>query len=136
MVINTDYIYDRGKLNALSKEILDACVCVHKELGPGLLESVYEFALLKELELRNINAKNRVGLELFYKGHPTGKFYEIDILVENEIIIELKAVEIMHPVFNAQLISYMKLANKRLGFLVNFNVPKIKDGFNRFVNNF
>ena len=101
-----------------------------------MLESVYEYALLKELELRNINAKNRVGLELFYKGLSTGKFYEIDILVENEIIIELKAVETMHPVYDAQLISYLRLANKRLGFLVNFNVPKLSSGFNRFVNDF
>ncbi len=66
----------------------------------------------------------------------TGKFYEIDILVEGEIIIELKAVESMHPVFDAQIISYLKLADKRMGFLVNFNVPKLKDGFKRFVNNF
>jgi GxxExxY protein len=100
------------------------------------LESVYEYALLKELDLRNIVAKNRVGLELFYKGEPTGKFYEIDILVEGEIVIELKAVEEMHPVFDAQIISYLRLSNKKLGFLVNFNVPKLKDGFKHFVNNF
>ena len=129
-------MHDRDKLNALSAQILDACLCVHKEIGSGLLESVYEYALLKELELRNIKAINRIGLELFYKGLPTGKFYEIDILVEGEIIIELKAVETMHPVFDAQIISYLKLSGKQLGFLVNFNVPKLKDGFKRFVNNF
>jgi len=129
-------MHDRNKLNGLSAQILDACICVHKEMGPGLLESVYEYALLKELELRKIKAVNRVGLELFYKGLSTGKFYEIDIVVEGEIIIELKAVETMHPVFDAQIISYMKLADKRMGFLVNFNVPKLKDGFKRFVNNF
>ncbi|HRO41338.1 MAG TPA: GxxExxY protein [Flavipsychrobacter sp.] len=126
----------RENLNILSGKILDACIAVHKEIGPGLLESVYEYALLKEFELRNIGAINRVCLELFYKGLPTGKFYEIDILVEGEIVIELKAVENMHPVFDAQMISYLKLSNKRLGFLVNFNVPKLKDGFRRFVNNF
>lgn len=129
-------MHNRDKLNNLSAQILDACICVHKEIGPGLLESVYEYALLKELEIRNIKATNRVGLELFYKGFSTGKFYEIDILVEGEIIIELKAVETMHPVFDAQIISYLKLADKRMGFLVNFNVPKLKDGFKRFVNNF
>ncbi len=129
-------IHNREQLNKLSTQILDACITVHKELGPGLLESVYEYALLKEFELRGINAVNRVALELFYKGHSTGKYYEIDMLVENEIVIELKAVEAMHPVYDAQIISYLKLANKRLGFLVNFNVPMLKDGFKRFVNNF
>lgn len=127
---------DRNRLNELSAEVLDACMCVHKEIGPGLLESVYEYALLKEFELRNIKAANRVAVELFYKGLSTGKFYEIDMLIEQEIIIELKAVENMHPVYDAQIISYLKLANKRLGFLVNFNVPLLKDGFRRFVNNF
>ena len=91
-----DCMHNRDRLNNLSTEILDACICVHKEIGPGLLESVYEYALLKELELRNIKATNRVGIELFYKGLSTGKFYEIDIIVEGEIIIELKAVESMH----------------------------------------
>ena len=129
-------MHDGDKLNNLSTQILVACICVHKEMGPVLLESVYEYALLKELELRNIRAVNRVGLELFYKGFSTGKSYEIDILVEDEIVIELKAVELMHPVFEAQIISYLKLADKRLGFPVNFNVPKLKDGFRRFVNNF
>ncbi len=129
-------MHDRDKLNKISGEILDACICVHREMGPGLLESVYEYALLKEFELRNINAVNRVGLELYYKGLSTGKFYEIDILVEDEIIVELKAVETMHAVFDAQLISYLKLADKRLGFLVNFNVPLLKDGFKRFANKF
>lgn len=127
---------EREKLNKLSSEILDSCIAVHKEMGPGLLESVYEFALLKEFELRNIKARNRIGLELNYKGEPTGKFYEIDILVEDEIIIELKAVETMHPLYDAQVISYLRLSNKRLAFLVNFNVPLLKDGFKRFVNNF
>ncbi len=129
-------MHDKGHLNKLSSEILDACISVHREIGPGLLESVYEYALLKEFEIRNIKASNRVGIELFYKGLSTGKFYEIDILVENEIIIELKAVDTMNPVFDAQLISYLKLADKRLGFLVNFNVPLLKDGFRRFANNF
>jgi len=129
-------MHDRDKLNKLSADILDACMCVHKELGPGLLESVYEYALLAELQLRNISAVNRVSIELFYKGVATGKFYEIDILVENEIVIELKAVDVMHPVFEAQLISYLRLADKRLGFLVNFNVPLLKDGFKRFANKF
>lgn len=123
------------RLNILTGQILDACISVHQELGPGLLESVYEYALLKEFEFRNIKAVNRVALELFYKGVSTGKFYEIDLLVENEVVMELKAVENMHPVFDAQIISYLKLSGKKIGLLVNFNVPRLKDGFKRFVNN-
>ncbi len=126
----------RDELNALGAEILDACIAVHKELGPGLLESVYVFALKKELELRGISSESEVRIRLYYKGHDTGKYYDIDLLVKKEIIIEAKAVEIMHPVFEAQIISHLKLTDKRLGYLVNFNVPRLIDGFRRFVNKF
>lgn len=124
------------KLNDLAKQIVDACFHVHKELGPGLLESAYQYALLKELELRSILAQYQVQVKLFYKGYDTGKYYAIDILVENEIVIEIKCADIMHPVYTAQIISYLKLSQKKLGFLVNFHVPLIKDGIKRFVNNF
>ncbi len=124
------------RYNELAKQIVDACFQVHIELGPGLLESAYEYALLKEFELRNIQAANQVQIKLFYKGHDTGKFYVIDILVENEIVIEIKCADIMHPVYTAQIISYLKLSEKKLGFLINFHVPLIKDGIKRFVNNF
>ncbi len=127
---------ERVQLNHLTGQILDACMEVHRHLGPGLLESVYEYALLKELELRGIRAAHRVGLELFYKGMPTGKFYEMDLLVEGEVVVEIKAVLEMHPVFDAQLLSYLKLSGKRIGILVNFNVSLLKDGFKRLVNNF
>ena len=126
----------REEYNELAKQVVDACFQVHVELGPGLLESAYEFALLKEFEMRNIDAINQVPVKLLYKGFYTGKSYAIDILVENEIVIEIKCSEIMHPVYEAQIISYLKLAKKKLGFLVNFNVPLIKDGIKRFVNNF
>lgn len=126
----------RERYNYLSKQILDASITVHKEMGPGLLESVYEISLMKEFELRNIKAKNQVAIPLFYKGIELNKDYRIDILVEDEIIIEIKSSEIMHPVYEAQIISYLKLANKKLGFLINFNVPLLKNGFKRFVNNF
>ena len=124
------------KLNDLANQIVDACFHVHKELGPGLLESAYQYALLKELELRGILAQYQVQVKLFYKGYDTGKYYAIDILVENEIVIEIKCADIIHPVYTAQIISYLKLSQKKLGFLVNFHVPLIKDGINRFVNNF
>lgn len=126
----------KDELNALGAEILDACITVHKELGPGLLESVYVFALKKELELRGIPSEAEVRIKLFYKGHDTGKYYDIDLLVKKEIIVEAKAVEGFHPVHEAQIISHLKLTDKRLGYLVNFNVVRLKDGFRRFVNKF
>lgn len=91
---------------------------------------------MKELEIRDIAVKSKVSVPLFYKGFDTGKHFELDILVCDEIIIEIKAVEILHPVFSAQIISYLKLTKIKLGYLVNFNVPVLKDGFKRFVNNF
>ena len=124
------------ELNKLSKIILDACIEVHREMGPGLLETVYEQCLMKELELRKIKAQNQVTIPLFYKGFELSKEFKIDVLVENEIVVEIKSVEVMLPVFEAQIISYLKLTNKKLGFLVNFNVPLLKNGFRRFVNNF
>lgn len=127
---------NKNELNQLSKEILASAITVHKEMGPGLLESVYELCLLKELQLRGINAENQVLVPLFYKGEQLNKDFRIDILVEKEIVIELKAVDILLPVHDAQIISYLKLTNKKLGFLINFNVPLLKEGFNRFVNNF
>lgn len=126
----------KEEYNNLSKQILDASITVHKIMGPGLLESVYEICLMKEFELRKIKAENQVEIPLIYKGFELKKDFRSDILVEKEIIIEIKAVEIMHPVYTAQLISYLKLADKKLGFLINFNVSLLKDGFRRFVNNF
>ena len=126
----------KERYNELGGIILDACISVHKELGPGLLESVYVYALLKEFELRSIKAIAKIALPLFYKGFDTGKYYEMDLLVEDEIVIEVKSAEIMNSVFMAQIISYLKLSDKRLGYLVNFNVAKMVDGFKRVVNNF
>jgi GxxExxY protein len=127
---------EKEQYNALSNEILDASIEVHKTMGPGLLESVYEYCLWKELGLRGIRAEKQIAVPLFYKGEEIGKEYRIDILVENQIIIEIKAVDFILPVHEAQLISYLKLADKRLGFLINFNMPLLKQGFKRFVNNY
>lgn len=124
------------QLNLISKEILDASFQVHKEMGPGLLESIYELCLMKELQLRGLNVQNQVSIPLIYKGFEISKDFRIDILVENEIITELKAVEVLLPVHKPQIISYLKLSNKKLGFLINFNTDLIKNGFNRYVNNF
>lgn len=107
---------------------------VHRTMGPGLLESVYERCLLAELESQGIKASSQVYVPLIYKGVDLEASYAIDILVENEIVIELKAVTDLHPVFEAQVISYLKLSQKRLGFLLNFHVPRMKEGIRRFVN--
>jgi GxxExxY protein len=126
----------KEKYNQLATEIVDACYQVHRELGPGLLESAYEYALLTEFTLRSITVKNQVEIKLFYKGYNTGKYYIIDLLVEEEIILEIKCCSSILPVHSAQIISYLKLANKKLGFIINFHVPVIKEGIKRFVNNF
>ena len=122
--------------NKISGIILDTCITVHRIMGPGLLESIYEQCLMKEFQLRDVNAAQQVAISLNYKGYELSRELRIDILIENEIILELKSSEIMHPVYEAQIISYLKLTNKKLGFLVNFNVPVLKSGFKRYVNNF
>ncbi|MFN8264974.1 MAG: GxxExxY protein [Chitinophagaceae bacterium] len=123
-------------LNKIGGVILDAAIAVHRELGPGLLESAYVLALTRELELRGVGIRTQVPVELVYKDISLGKAYVMDILVENEIIIEIKSVEVMNPIYTAQLITYLKLANKNLGYLINFNVPLLKDGFRRIVYEF
>ncbi len=127
---------EKEDFNKVSKQILDGSIAVHKEMGLGLLESVYQQCLAKELTMRGLNVQSMVCIPLQYKGHLLEKEYIIDMLIEDEIIVELKAVEFILPVHEAQIISYLKLANKRLGLLINFNVPLLKNGFRRFVNNF
>lgn len=122
-------------INEITGVVLDAAMAVHKIMGPGLLESVYELCLMKELELREIMVQRQVPIPLIYKGHELSKEYVIDLLVENEVIVEIKAVELLLPIHEAQLISYLKLADKKVGLLINFNVPALKSGFKRFVNN-
>jgi len=124
------------QLNKLSAVILDSAISVHKELGPGLLESVYEVCLLKELKSRKIFVERQVSLPIVFKGEQLDADFRIDLLVEREIIIELKAVDTLLPVHDAQLLTYMKLAEKKLGLLINFNVSKLVDGFKRKVLNF
>ncbi len=125
---------DEEKLNILSGIILDSAIEVHRNLGPGLLESVYEICLCKEFDLRNIKFQRQVLIPITYKGIQLKDCLKIDILVEDSIIIESKSVEIMHPVYSAQLLSYLRLTKKKLGLLINFNVPKLIDGFKRIIN--
>jgi GxxExxY protein len=117
----------------LSNKIYDGIFEVHRTLGPGLLESTYEICLKKELVDAGLKVEQQKILPIIYKGVPLETGYRIDLLVEEQIILELKAVETMSPVYQAQLLTYMKLAHCRLGLLVNFNVPKIKDGIIRMV---
>ena len=122
--------------NNLSKVILDSAIEVHKELGPGLLESVYEICLCKELLNKGIPYQRQVSLPIMYKNEKLDAEFRMDIVVEDEIIIELKAVEEMLPVHHAQLLTYLKLYNKRLGLLINFNTPRLVDGFKRLINGY
>lgn len=127
---------EREELDACSRKVITACIEVHKNMGPGLLEKIYEECLMKEFRLAGIKAEQQVHTPLLYKGFELHRNYTIDILVEDSIVLELKSVDNLTPVFEAQIISYLKLANKKLGFLINFNVPLIKSGIRRFVNGF
>ena len=120
----------------IGKQIVNAAFEVHSELGPGLLESVYEICLVEELRNKGLLVERQVKLPVIYKGKDLQKDFFIDILVEKEIVIELKAVEILLPVHEVQTLTYMKLADMRLGFLINFNVPLIKQGIKRKINGY
>ncbi len=122
--------------NLITGQILDACIEVHKTLGAGLLESTYEICLLKEFEWRGLKAVSQVTLPIVYKETILDQNYKIDILVEDEFILELKSVETILPIHKAQLITYLKLAKKRVGFLINFNVPLLKNGFHRIIQGY
>ncbi len=117
-------------LNLLSEQIIGGAIEVHRELGPGLLESLYEKALCFELERRSLSVKNQLEVPVLYKGQRLG-VHRLDLLVEHQIVVELKAVDRFDPVHQAQLRGFMKLANKPLGLLINFNVPVLKDGVKR-----
>jgi len=121
------------KTESIATEIVDIAFKIHKELGPGLLESVYEKCFCYELEQRGIAFLRQQPVEIVYNELVIGDGLRIDILINNEIIIELKAQENFHPVWEAQLLSYLKLSKKRLGFLINFHVPLIKNGIKRIV---
>lgn len=127
---------DSTSLDLLTDEIIDAVYKVHKEMGPGLLESIYTYCLIEELKFRNLNVLKEVQVPLFYRGIQLPKDFRLDLLIENEIIMEIKSVEIINPVYAAQVISYLKLMDKRIGYVINFNVKLIKDGIRRYVNKY
>ena len=121
-------------LNEISYQIRGAVFDVYNELGPGLMENVYEKALIIELLNRGLHIENQVPIEVLYKGFDLGLQYRLDLLVNKQVIMELKSVEILLPVHYKQLITYLKLAQKPLGFLINFNTESIKDNIIRIAN--
>ena len=119
-------------LDELAHEVIGAAIEVHRELGAGFLETVYEAALCSELELRHIHFVNQYPVNVLYKGRYVGEG-RLDLLVDNRLIVELKAVEVLHPVFTAQVISSLKAMQLPLGLLINFNVPVLKQGIRHIV---
>lgn len=123
-------------IEAIAKELVDAMVTVHRELGPGLLESAYQACLAYELRNRGIEVQCEAKLPVRYKGLEIEAGYRIDLLVAGCIVVENKSVQELAPIHEAQLLTYLKLSGRRLGFLINWNVPLIKDGIKRMVNKF
>jgi GxxExxY protein len=121
--------------NDISKIIIECSIKVHKSLGPGLLESVYEATLNFELNKSGLNSQTQVPLPVYYEGTKLEVGFRADIIVENMVIIEIKSIETIAPVHKKQLLTYLKLSNKKLGLLINFNVELLKDGITRIVNN-
>ena len=121
------------EINAIGRLVYDAAFAVHRAFGPGLLESTYKVCLAQHLLTRGVAVQTEVPVPVFYEGLKVPIGYAIDLLVGGCVIVEVKSVLAMHPVFDAQLLTYMKLAEKRLGYLINFNEVLLKDGIKRFV---
>ena len=115
-----------------ARSILDAAIAVHRQLGPGLLESVYEICLAHELTKRNHAVRTQVALPVIYDTVKLEAGYRVDLIVDECVIVEIKSVEALAPVHHAQLLTYLRLSERRLGLLMNFNVPLLKQGIKRF----
>ncbi|MFH6945945.1 GxxExxY protein [Flavobacterium sp. FlaQc-50] len=118
----------------IGRVIVNAAFKVHKQLGPGLLERVYEVCLAHEISKTGLTVKRQIHIPIIYDGIVFDEGLRLDLLIEDSIIIEIKAVEQVNPVWEAQIISHLKLLDKDLGFLINFNVPLIKSGIRRFIH--
>ena len=123
-------------MNAITGEIIGSAIEVHKELGPGLLESAYEECLCRELSLRGVSFQRQVPLPVVYKGVRLDCGYRIDLVVDDKVVVELKTVDKLVPVHEAQLLTYLKLYHRQVGLLINFHVAVLKDGIKRMVNNY
>jgi len=122
-------------LNSITSQIIQAAIAVHKALGPGLLESVYQKCMAIELDRMGIRVESEVELPIFYRDQKiTDLGFRIDLLVESVIIVELKSVEAVKPVHKKQLLTYLRLAEKEIGLLINFNEVLLKDGISRIIN--
>ena len=121
--------------NEISSKILDCSIRIHRTLGPGLFESVYEEVLCYELQKANLSFERQVGIQVKYEGVKMDIGFRADIIVENKVIIELKSVEAIAPVHKKQLLTYLKLSGLKLGLLINFNEALLKNGLTRIVNN-
>ena len=128
------FIKDSNWYNSITERIIRCAIEVHKELGPGLMESVYEVCLKKVLIDDGLDVKSQLVLPVYFKGELLDKAFVLDLLVEEEIVLELKSLEIILPVHEAQLVTYLKLSSKKLGLLINFNVVLLKDGIRRRIN--
>jgi GxxExxY protein len=122
------------RLNDITERIIGCAIKVHSTLGPGLLESTYEVCLAHELVKGGLKVQTQVALPVIYDGIKLDAGYRIDLLVEDEIIVELKAIEQLLPIHEAQVLSYLKLSGKKVGLLINFNVKLLKNGIRRLVN--
>ena len=121
--------------NEISYQVIGAAIEVHKDLGgPGLLEDMYEEALVHELQVRGLRARRQVGFKVRYKGRELKKRLVIDVIVEDLLIVECKSVDAYHSIFEAQLLTYLRQTDKRLGLVINFGEIRIKDGIHRVVN--
>jgi GxxExxY protein len=120
--------------NEIAAIVVDSCLKIHKLLGPGLFESVYEEVLCYELEKRNLKVERQKGMPVHYEDIIIEMGFKADIIVEDKVILELKSVESLNKVHHKQLITYLRLSDKKLGLLINFNVELIKNGINRIVN--
>lgn len=127
---------NKTDLDRLSHDVIGAAIEVHRALGPGLLESVYEASLVHELKLRGIACESQVRLPLNYKGLELDQGYRLDLVVERALIVEVKSIESLASVHDAQLLSYLRLSGLRIGLLINFNVAVLKDGIKRRVLGF
>ncbi len=122
------------KLNEISKSIIGCAIQVHKTLGPGLLESTYEVCLIHELQKIGLNVQSQIALPVIYDGIKLDAGYRIDLLVEDTVIVELKAIDSLLPIHEAQVLSYLKLSGKKIGLLINFNVKLLINGVKRLAN--
>ncbi len=122
------------ELNEITEKIIGCAIKVHRALGPGLLESTYEVCLAHELMKSGLDVQKQVALPVVYDGIRLEAGYRIDLLVGHSVIVELKAVDNMHPIHEVQVISYLKLSGKKVGLLINFNVKLLKDGIKRLIN--